>query len=133
MRKTGHAYYGKNGVLGHTLDAIASLEDVLDRLSSLLPRVHRHVTAHLAEPVAGHPRFALVKLGELFHDVGKPPTAAMGEDGRLHFYGHEYVGAGIARKTARRWSTHRNRFCRTSSAGIATGWRRPATTSRDES
>jgi putative nucleotidyltransferase with HDIG domain len=35
-------------------------------------------------------------LAALFHDLGKPLTKSVGEDGRIHFYGHEEVGAGLA-------------------------------------
>jgi putative nucleotidyltransferase with HDIG domain len=108
MRASGHDYYGKDGVLGHSLDAVASLESVLSDLKAYLPRVHRPLSEYLAQPVAGHPRFALIKLGELFHDVGKPATAEKGEDGKLHFYGHEHVGAKVAERTAARWRFSRD-------------------------
>lgn len=103
MRRSGHDYYGKNGVLGHSLDAVASLEDLLANLKTYLPKVHAPLRDHLNASVGGHPLFALVKLGELFHDVGKPATASKGKDGRLHFYGHEHVGADIVGETAVRW------------------------------
>ena len=32
------------------------------------------------------------------HDVGKPSTKGVGEDGRVHFYGHQDVGAEMARR-----------------------------------
>jgi len=31
----------------------------------------------------------------LLHDIGKPVTSSTGADGRIHFYGHEKVGADI--------------------------------------
>ena len=39
-----------------------------------------------------------LRLATLLHDIGKPPTKATGEDGRVHFYGHAEVGAEISRK-----------------------------------
>ncbi len=39
-----------------------------------------------------------LRLATLLHDVGKPPTKAVGEDGKVHFYGHAERGAEIARR-----------------------------------
>lgn len=46
-----------------------------------------------ADPVM---RFAL-----LLHDVGKPKTRSMGDDGQHHFYGHADASADIARRVCR--------------------------------
>lgn len=70
-------------------------------------RVHPDLTVHLPnvatigarmdEPVmAEHRRNAIFKLGLLLHDVGKPATRAVREDGRITFYGHDAVGAELA-------------------------------------
>ncbi len=40
----------------------------------------------------------ILRLGTLFHDVGKPRTKGVGEDGRVHFYGHADVGADMTRR-----------------------------------
>jgi poly(A) polymerase len=34
----------------------------------------------------------------LLHDIAKPQTASRGEDGMIHFYGHEKVGAEMSEK-----------------------------------
>ncbi len=39
-----------------------------------------------------------LRLATLCHDIGKPPTKAAGEDGRVHFYGHAEVGALVTRR-----------------------------------
>ncbi len=39
----------------------------------------------------------VLRLATLLHDVGKPPTKGVGEDGRVHFYGHAEKGALLAR------------------------------------
>jgi len=33
----------------------------------------------------------------LLHDIAKPATVSTGEDGRIHFYGHEKIGADMAK------------------------------------
>ena len=39
-----------------------------------------------------------VKLAALFHDIGKARTKSVGEDGRVHFYGHDQVGADMVKE-----------------------------------
>jgi len=38
-----------------------------------------------------------LRLATLLHDVGKPSTKGVGDDGRVHFYGHADKGAILAR------------------------------------
>jgi len=57
---------------------------------------------HLAVPVSDHrDRLLLLKLAALLHDIGKPQTQSVDEDGRIHFYGHESVGARMAARRMR--------------------------------
>jgi poly(A) polymerase len=52
---------------------------------------------HFARPVsAGSTRRSLLKLAALLHDVAKPQTKALAEDGRTRFLGHPKDGAAIA-------------------------------------
>jgi len=44
----------------------------------------------------------ILKLAALLHDVGKPETRSVDEQGTVHFYRHEAVGAEIARHLMRR-------------------------------
>lgn len=75
---------------GPTGDADPMLVAALDRYAALLlPR--------LAQPQGfEHPAGGHLLLGALFHDLGKVETRSVGEDGRIHFYGHEQVGARLA-------------------------------------
>jgi len=52
---------------------------------------------HFAQEVgSGSSRRSLLKLAALLHDVAKPETKAVGEDGRTHFLGHAKLGAATA-------------------------------------
>jgi len=52
---------------------------------------------HFAQQVSsGSTRRSLLKLAALLHDVAKPQTKAVGEDGRTHFLGHAKLGAALA-------------------------------------
>jgi poly(A) polymerase len=39
----------------------------------------------------------VLRLAALLHDIAKPATRTVSDDGAVHFYGHEDVGADIAR------------------------------------
>lgn len=44
----------------------------------------------------------LVRFATLIHDVGKPDTVNIGQDGNVTFYGHDIVGGKIAEKICNR-------------------------------
>jgi tRNA nucleotidyltransferase/poly(A) polymerase len=102
LRRCATGYYGKGGVLKHSIDSIGCYEDVIKKLSSWFPRVHKKIREHLRESVSGHPRSAHLKWALLLHDLGKPATAKM-RDGRLRFFEHEHAGANDVLKMASRY------------------------------
>jgi len=61
--------------------------------------IHRHkdVLTHTIAVVAKSPPQLEVRLAALFHDVGKPATRAIGDNG-VSFHHHEVVGARMTRK-----------------------------------
>jgi poly(A) polymerase len=60
--------------------------------------IHRHkdVLTHTIAVVANTRPDRLVRLSALYHDVGKPKTRAIGENG-VSFHHHEVVGARMTR------------------------------------
>ena len=62
-------------------------EDVFDHTLTVISR---------AEPTV------IQRLSALFHDLGKPSTLSVGEDGRRHFYRHEMVSTDITKKVMKR-------------------------------
>ena len=44
----------------------------------------------------------VLRLATLCHDIGKPSAKGIGDDGRVHFYGHAEAGAEITRKLMNR-------------------------------
>jgi poly(A) polymerase len=72
--------------------------DLVKRLGSL----QSDLIAHLSRVVSDtRDRGFALKLSALLHDVGKPQTSSIGEDGRIHFYNHEKVGAELAAERLR--------------------------------
>jgi putative nucleotidyltransferase with HDIG domain len=82
-------YYGKGGVLKHTLQVVERTDELFRDLAAYLPEAKKLL------PLLPEPR--LLKLAALLHDIAKPPKAAMIK-GRLRFFGHEEFGAEMAEK-----------------------------------
>lgn len=87
------AYYGKGGVLKHTLLVVERLDHLFGHLPACLPE-HKKVAELLPAP-------RTLKFAALLHDIAKPPKAAM-INGRLRFFGHEEHGALMAEKEMER-------------------------------
>jgi putative nucleotidyltransferase with HDIG domain len=98
-------------VFEHCVCTVAEMEAVLGAvfdpstssdLDALLDPFADELRAALTENLtAERPRHVLLKLAALLHDVGKPETRTVDENGRIHFYGHEHVGARIAERIMR--------------------------------
>ena len=59
------------------------------------------VWEHMVRAASFAPPQPVMRYAVLFHDIGKPATFRMGEDGCGHFYGHREVGADIFHELAR--------------------------------
>ena len=55
------------------------------------------VWTHIAHAVQAAPADEVLRLALLLHDIAKPATYTLGEDGKGHFYDHGQVGADMAR------------------------------------
>lgn len=66
-------------------------------------RYHRkNVFDHILKVLENTPPVLNVRLAALFHDISKPETFTMGEDGNGHFYSHHKVGADKTREIMKR-------------------------------
>jgi poly(A) polymerase len=68
---------------------------------SQAPAHSKDVYEHVLRVIARTPPRAAARWAGLLHDIAKPRTKSV-EDGKVHFYGHEDVGAHIAREILRR-------------------------------
>lgn len=63
---------------------------------------HKDIWDHTLQVVGKTPARLAVRWAALLHDAAKPQTRSIDAQGEVHFFGHEYVGAEIARRTLRR-------------------------------
>ncbi len=79
-------------VFKHSLETLLQVEKLILELSS-----HQKIQRFLKEEIASNrSRSALIKLGALLHDIGKP-LAKRKKAGKTVFYGHERMGREITK------------------------------------
>ncbi len=70
------------------------------------PQVHEHhmydVGEHTLHSLLEIPAEKDLRLAMLFHDIGKPPTLTVDEDGTTHFYDHPPVSEDMTKEIMRR-------------------------------
>jgi putative nucleotidyltransferase with HDIG domain len=94
-------------VLGHTLAVLEEWLGIEADLPGFAEDLAGEIEAFLAEPLADElTRRDALRLGALFHDLGKPETRAEGS-GYVTFIGHDEVGARIIASICRRLRTSR--------------------------
>lgn len=97
MRGVNQGPYHHLDIWQHTLEAVRQLEILIAELKN-----NQEIQDYLNEIISGgRRRPALLKLGALLHDIGKP-QALRREDGKIKFHGHERIGREIASNIARR-------------------------------
>ena len=79
----------------HTLAAYYWLEKLLTSPETILEDA-----AEMPAPLVLEP--AWLKLAMLLHDIGKPKSRTADENGAVHFYEHETIGADMVRPISRR-------------------------------
>ncbi len=78
------------------------IPEMLDlRGVSQRPAHSKDVYAHTLQVVQNTPPRLVTRWAGLLHDIAKPRTRSV-EDGKVHFFGHEDVGAHMARDILRR-------------------------------
>ena len=89
-------------------------------------RRHKDVFGHTLKVVENAPATPLLRWAALLHDIGKPKTKSV-QDGKVHFFRHETVGARMARRihgvcalTGTQQRAHFNAWWRSICARIST-------------
>lgn len=67
------------------------------------PNHDKSVFEHTLAVVDNTPPILHLRLSALFHDIGKPETFTLDEDGIGHFYGHDKLSVDMATEILNRW------------------------------
>jgi poly(A) polymerase len=97
-------------VHGHTLAVLEQLVELEDRgrLGEVFGGDLAELADELDRPLAdGLTRREALRFGALVHDLGKPETRAITDEGRILFIGHDVAGARIVAAMCRRFRTSR--------------------------
>jgi poly(A) polymerase len=86
-------------VYGHTLEV---LERLIELESEATGELREALDAPLADELT---RGEALRFGALLHDIGKPATHDVREDGRVTFMGHDRLGEEMVRQVCRRLRT----------------------------
>jgi poly(A) polymerase len=90
----------------HHLDVYDHTVEVLSQLMELVRDVSPRLRSALDEPLADElTRGQALRLGALLHDIGKPVTREVRDDGRVTFMRHDRIGAEMVRGVCRRLRT----------------------------
>ncbi len=95
-------------ILTHSLRTAELLDQALSDLGGIAPARIDAVREHLAERhEQGITRFAALRFACLLHDVAKAGTFSRDAQGKVHFYGHDQLGAEAVKETCGRFRLSR--------------------------
>jgi len=97
-RKIGRGGYHHLNVWLHSLETLKEYESLYRRKLIKNPNIKQYLDEVIS---SGHRRHQLLKLGCLFHDIGKPLSYAR-KGKKTIFYGHEKIGEEIVCKISER-------------------------------
>jgi poly(A) polymerase len=90
-------------VWGHTLAVLESLLAIEREPAAVLGERAQEVMSDLAGAAGDElTKREALRLAALLHDIGKPATRRVADDGRIMFWGHDQVGAELTHTALRR-------------------------------
>jgi hypothetical protein len=103
LRGVSQSPFHHHDVYGHTLETMERLDEIVAAPGRWFGLSWELLEARLSQPVDGiMSRPVALRLGALLHDVAKPETRAVGEGGRVLFWGHTEMGGPVAEKVCAR-------------------------------
>ncbi|HWH44663.1 MAG TPA: HDIG domain-containing protein [Thermoleophilaceae bacterium] len=93
MHDVEQSPYHHRDAYGHTIEVLERLLELERELEEAFGDAAPALQGLLAEPLADElTRGGALRFGALFHDVGKPDTRRVQDDGRITFMGHDKLG-----------------------------------------
>ncbi|KAB3531817.1 HDIG domain-containing metalloprotein [Alkaliphilus serpentinus] len=98
MKKVGECKYHVVNSWTHSIYTVKVAENVINEDGFFEKHIKRAFEEHTRELIAAdRSRLQLIKLGALFHDIGKPSAMKIDSSGRTRFRGHEITGTKIVK------------------------------------
>lgn len=99
---TNNSYHHLN-LFDHSIEAVIQTEEAYMAMPDVWSKTNMSSSLNLA---AGIKHLAVCKIAALLHDIGKPSTWLITEEGKHTFIGHESIGAQMVPAIAKRlrWS-----------------------------
>ena len=109
LRDVTQTPYHHRDVHGHSIEVLERYVELQrDLESGVGPELAQDVAAVLDEKLADEmTRGDALRFGALLHDIGKPATRQVNEEGRVSFWGHDKLGAEMTRELCTRMRTSR--------------------------
>jgi putative nucleotidyltransferase with HDIG domain len=93
-------------VYEHTMEVLAQAIELEGSLDELFGQMAPRLRAVLDEPLADElTRLEAIRFGALLHDIGKPHTRGVLENGRVTFIGHDSLGQEMVLALCKRLRT----------------------------
>lgn len=99
LKNTYQKYIMEQNLMEHTLMVVEKLEENIKHLENKNLKI---LAPYMEDYLAHRKNRAILLMGALFHDIAKPETIVLDEEGRTHFYGHEKVGSKIVEDITKR-------------------------------
>ena len=96
------SHYHHQDVYGHTLEVLERLTEMEADRPTSASSARRAPDEPLADELT---RGEALRFGALLHDIGKPATRDVREDGRVTFIGHDRLGEEMVRQVCGRLRT----------------------------
>ena len=91
-------------IFTHSLRTAEHVDAVLQGLGDRAPQHQERLRDHLGSPLEhGVSRIAALRFACMLHDIAKAETYSRGEDGDIHFYGHDQLGADKVKEVCARF------------------------------
>lgn len=93
-------------VFSHSIETLSQMEKITADPPGWLAQWRKPIGESLCEEVSGGwTRREVLKIAALLHDVGKPQSACLSDEGQITFYSHEKTGEELTAQAANRLRT----------------------------
>lgn len=102
LKNVGKCKYHVVDTWTHSINTMKEIENIIYADGYFEKHLKRAYELHTGTIIGAHDRIKLLKLGALFHDIGKPRARWTDNTGRDRFRGHEIIGGDMVEEICER-------------------------------